>query len=387
MARTGKIKWFNIKEGYGFIVPDNGGDDVFFHRRELPDDFDDIEADTPVTYVLAATSRGPMARHLQVQVMVTPARVTAPASPAEEGVWLDGVVKWFDPRKRYGFVVYDDIDHFLSWEEVKKSGVAVTELQPDMKLFFRRGPGKKPGSFAVTQLRLEKEEGEDASAAPKPEMRMIQRTRRPRKRSLELGQRAVGRVTKPPQHSYCFLRVLALLSHDGQVREECKEDTYEEVFLHASAFCDRWDDVCEGDDITFMVIEGQRAGQVAAGNALFYREVDEDVEQEVVIGETLEPEGPMAEQLAALLPAEPPIGSTGVGTVTSYNAKTGSGKVKADGCPPLSFTKTSVDAGVEVQKGVPVRFEVVGELKKGLKIRITGLAEDAAAEQELAAAQ
>ena len=35
--QSGTVKWFNYKSGYGFIVPEDGGKDVFVHVTAVHD--------------------------------------------------------------------------------------------------------------------------------------------------------------------------------------------------------------------------------------------------------------------------------------------------------------------------------------------------------------
>ncbi len=47
---TGTVKWFNERKGYGFIVPDAGGDDLFVHHSEIQEGGTSLDESQKVEY-------------------------------------------------------------------------------------------------------------------------------------------------------------------------------------------------------------------------------------------------------------------------------------------------------------------------------------------------
>jgi len=54
----GTVKFFNATKGFGFIVPADGGKDVFVHVSGLEED---IQEGDQVSYELEETKKGPAA--------------------------------------------------------------------------------------------------------------------------------------------------------------------------------------------------------------------------------------------------------------------------------------------------------------------------------------
>jgi CspA family cold shock protein len=57
--QSGTVKWFNNAKGYGFIVPEDGGEDVFVHYSTIDGSgFKTLKEGQPVQFEIASSPRG-----------------------------------------------------------------------------------------------------------------------------------------------------------------------------------------------------------------------------------------------------------------------------------------------------------------------------------------
>lgn len=62
MKATGTVKWFGEAKGWGYIVPDGGGEDVFVHHTGIAGDgYRNLPVGVRVEFDLVQHERGPRA--------------------------------------------------------------------------------------------------------------------------------------------------------------------------------------------------------------------------------------------------------------------------------------------------------------------------------------
>jgi len=92
---TGKVKWYDVEKGFGFLSRDDGGD-VFVHESALPAGTPALKPGTRVEFGVAEGRRGEQA--LSVQILdPLPSVVRATRKPDEDmAVIVEDLIKLLD---------------------------------------------------------------------------------------------------------------------------------------------------------------------------------------------------------------------------------------------------------------------------------------------------
>ena len=61
----GTVKWFNADKGYGFISPEDGGNDLFVHHSEIKTDgYASLDEGQKVSFEVGEGKKGPCATNV-----------------------------------------------------------------------------------------------------------------------------------------------------------------------------------------------------------------------------------------------------------------------------------------------------------------------------------
>jgi cold shock protein len=147
---AGRVKWFDVSKGYGFIIPDDGSPDILLHvtilrRSGLQTAFEGARV------VCEAQKRAKGMQVFRVIAMdetsaVHPAQSTAGRTHVQvkpTSGYEIAIVKWFNRVKGFGFLTRGEgtEDIFLHMETVRRFGM--TELKPGDSVLVRYGDGPK----------------------------------------------------------------------------------------------------------------------------------------------------------------------------------------------------------------------------------------------------
>ena len=153
---TARVKWYNPTKRFGFVEPTDGSPDAFLHVSVVEQaGHNHLPQGTVLICHIAEGPRGPqVAAITSIEEMgeEEPAAAFRPSRPAP-AVSVEGLVKFFNAAKGFGFVIPDDgsADVFISGRVLQRSNIAMLEPNQRVRLRVRQGD-KGPVAASVELL-------------------------------------------------------------------------------------------------------------------------------------------------------------------------------------------------------------------------------------------
>ena len=125
---SGKVKFFNVQKGFGFISRDDGGEDVFVHISAVERaGLDGLAENQELQFNLVDRGGKISASDLQVvgDVIAVESRAAEAPQRSLTGEKAMGTVKFFNAMKGFGFITREDgqPDAFVHISAVERSGL------------------------------------------------------------------------------------------------------------------------------------------------------------------------------------------------------------------------------------------------------------------------
>jgi CspA family cold shock protein len=152
---TASVKWYNSNKGFGFVQPEGGGDDAFLHASVVTAaGHQNLGEGDVLTCDIAAGPRGPQVIAIHgVERAARPSNHWPDPGRSTGGEVVEGVVKFFDAAKGFGFILPDGggRDVFVSARTVTRCGLAGLEADQRVRVTTRIGH-KGPMAEEVTLI-------------------------------------------------------------------------------------------------------------------------------------------------------------------------------------------------------------------------------------------